>query len=173
MAKKNIKAIPTIYKNIHFRSRLESNFAYFLDKFDIEWVYEKQSFLIDGTHYLPDFYLPKLNLWVETKGVITKNHKLLLKKLCKITNKEGLIVSAKKSYFYEDGKLFFNLDDYVELDCIALFSCIECGNYFFSSLSGYYGCRECGAWDGDHHLGSVIEFENIDFSNILKIKELR
>ncbi len=45
--------IPTIYKGIHFRSRLEAKWAYFFDL--IGWPYQYEPFELDG--YIPDFVL--------------------------------------------------------------------------------------------------------------------
>jgi hypothetical protein len=64
-----IQAIETKYKGYRFRSRLEARWAVFFDSIGWPWEYELEGFkLSDGTHYLPDFYLPKLKLWVEIKG---------------------------------------------------------------------------------------------------------
>lgn len=63
-----IKAIPTKYKGYHFRSRLEARWAVFFDAAGIKWEYEAQGFDVDGTPYLPDFYLPDLRCYFEVKG---------------------------------------------------------------------------------------------------------
>lgn len=63
-----ITAIPTRYAGCHFRSRLEARWAVFFDHLDISWQYEPQGYLVNGKPYLPDFYLPKADLWVEVKG---------------------------------------------------------------------------------------------------------
>jgi hypothetical protein len=62
-----IKAIETRYKGYRFRSRLEARWAVFFDHLEIPWEYEKEGFDIDGTFYLPDFYLPTFNTWAEVK----------------------------------------------------------------------------------------------------------
>lgn len=63
------KAFPTWYSGRSYRSRLEADFARLLDALQICFEYEPQSFLLDdGTHYLPDFWCPDLDLWVETRG---------------------------------------------------------------------------------------------------------
>lgn len=60
-------ALQTRYAGCHFRSRLEARWAKFFDLMGIAWDYEPEVF--DGpTRYLPDFWLPELNLWVEVKG---------------------------------------------------------------------------------------------------------
>lgn len=64
----DIKAIETFYNGCHFRSRLEARWAVFFDTLEIRWEYEPEGFEIDGGHrYLPDFYLPKFDLWIEIK----------------------------------------------------------------------------------------------------------
>ena len=64
-----IKAIQTQYKGYHFRSRLEARYAVFFDALGLEWEYEMEGFeLSTGERYLPDFYLPEANLWLEIKG---------------------------------------------------------------------------------------------------------
>ena len=63
-----IKAIDTYYKGYKFRSRLEARWAVFFDSLDIKWEYEKEGFhLGQGINYLPDFWLPEVNMWAEVK----------------------------------------------------------------------------------------------------------
>lgn len=64
-----IKPIETIYNGYKFRSRLEARWAVFFDAAGIRYEYEPQGFnLGDGICYLPDFYLPDDDVWVEIKG---------------------------------------------------------------------------------------------------------
>jgi len=56
------------YKNIWFRSRWESSFARWLDSKNIKWIYEPKRFKISIGTYLPDFFLPEKNTWIEVKG---------------------------------------------------------------------------------------------------------
>ena len=49
--------IPTRYKGYYFRSRLEARWAVFFDHLDLDWEYEPQGYILDGTPYLPDFKL--------------------------------------------------------------------------------------------------------------------
>lgn len=70
-----IKPIQTKYNGYKFRSRLEARWAVFFDNAGIEYQYEPEGFeLVDGSFYLPDFYLPKIKgrsgpVYVEVKGV--------------------------------------------------------------------------------------------------------
>lgn len=64
-----IKAIETRYKGFRFRSRLEARVAVFLDALGLEWEYEKEGYdLGELGWYLPDFYMPEMDCWIEIKG---------------------------------------------------------------------------------------------------------
>lgn len=64
----DVKAIETVYNGYRFRSRLEARWAVFFDAAGIEYEYEPEGFeLEDGTKYLPDFYLPEYDWYVEIK----------------------------------------------------------------------------------------------------------
>lgn len=65
----DIKPIETVYNGYRFRSRLEARWAVFFDAAKIKYEYEPEGFEIpDGTKYLPDFYLPDFDTYVEVKG---------------------------------------------------------------------------------------------------------
>lgn len=66
-----IQAIETRYAGRRFRSRLEARWSVFFDRLGVRWDYEPQGYMIDGMPYLPDFWLPDANVWVEVKGVMT------------------------------------------------------------------------------------------------------
>ena len=62
------KAVQTEYKGYLFRSRLEARWAVFFDALGIRWEYEPEGIVLsDGTHYLPDFYLPDFHCFFEVK----------------------------------------------------------------------------------------------------------
>lgn len=63
----SMAAIPTTYNGITFKSRLESRWARFLDLLTIEWRYEPEGYEWDGVRYLPDFWLPKGEMFLEVK----------------------------------------------------------------------------------------------------------
>lgn len=62
-----IKAIETSYKGFRFRSRLEARWAVAFDHMGLTWEYEKQGLNVDGTPYLPDFWIENWLAWVEIK----------------------------------------------------------------------------------------------------------
>ena len=62
-----IKAIETRYKGRRFRSRLEARWFIFFESFGLQVEYEREGFVVDGIPYLPDFYIPAEDLWIEIK----------------------------------------------------------------------------------------------------------
>ena len=72
----NIKPIETEYKGYRFRSRLEAKWAVFFDEAQIPWRYEIEGYkLSNGVCYLPDFYLPTFQIYVEIKPDIQRTEK--------------------------------------------------------------------------------------------------
>lgn len=64
----DIKPIETRFDGHRFRSRLEARWAVFFKELRIPYEYELQGFeLPSGKRYLPDFWLPHLQLHVEVK----------------------------------------------------------------------------------------------------------
>lgn len=66
--KPELRAIPTHYNGHKFRSRTEARWAVALDKLGVEYEYEAEGYDLDGINYLPDFYLPKEDCFLEIKG---------------------------------------------------------------------------------------------------------
>lgn len=65
---KTMKAIETSYNGLRFRSRIEARWAVFYDALGVRYQYEEQGFDLGGLYYLPDFWLPDYEVWVEIKG---------------------------------------------------------------------------------------------------------
>jgi hypothetical protein len=62
------QAIPTVYKNVQYRSRLEARFAHLLDELHVRFVYEPMAYrLASGSTYTIDFFFPDQQLYVELK----------------------------------------------------------------------------------------------------------
>lgn len=66
------KAIETEYNGYKFRSRLEARWAVFFDSLGVQYEYEKEGFKLEHGWYLPDFWLPDLDVWVEIKPDMNK-----------------------------------------------------------------------------------------------------
>ena len=61
----------TLYNSYRFRSRLEARWALFFDTLGVKYEYEKEGYWLDEEKkqaYLPDFWLPDQDCWVEIKG---------------------------------------------------------------------------------------------------------
>lgn len=64
----NIKPIETVYNGYRFRSRLEARWAVFFDAANIKYEYEPEGYETPKGRYLPDFYLPDFDSYVEVKA---------------------------------------------------------------------------------------------------------
>ena len=62
-----LKAIETKYKGYRFRSRLEARWAVAFDAACIQWEYETEGFNLPSGYYLPDFWLPYEDAFLEVK----------------------------------------------------------------------------------------------------------
>ncbi|HEX9225126.1 MAG TPA: hypothetical protein VF885_00545 [Arthrobacter sp.] len=63
------KGLEASYSGRIFRSRLEARWALLMDLLDINWDYEPSHYQVGPElYYLPDFYLPDHQLWLEVKG---------------------------------------------------------------------------------------------------------
>lgn len=71
------------YNGIKMRSGWEIGYAKYLDKNNIEWIYEPKHFKLDKTTYTPDFYLPESNVYIEIKGYMTEKALNKLKEFVK------------------------------------------------------------------------------------------
>jgi len=59
-----------LHGGVYMRSSYEQRFAAVLDSLGLEWEYEPKHFAVlnHTKTYLPDFFIPKLELYVEVKG---------------------------------------------------------------------------------------------------------
>lgn len=89
-----LEAITTNYAGCAFRSRAEARAAVFFEAVGLQWEYEKEGYELGPLgRYLPDFWLPECNTWVEIKGAAPDDEALLkLALLCFGTKAEGLLL---------------------------------------------------------------------------------
>ena len=104
-----------------FRSAWEANIARILNYLNIEWEYEPKRFFFNGENlsvdsYQPDFYLPKLNKWIEVKGWMDEKSKARLKYFQEQypEQNENLILINQDFYILLRYKYFYlpNWEDY-------------------------------------------------------------
>lgn len=100
-----IKPIETEYMGYKFRSRLEARWAVFFHHAEIPFLYEPEGYeLKGGTKYLPDFYLPKMELFAEVKATKpTDGEQQKLRLLVESTGKRGTflgVIPPHNSIYY-------------------------------------------------------------------------
>lgn len=103
-----MKAIDTKYKGYKFRSRLEARWAVFFDQMGIPWEYEVEGFDLDGLRYLPDFWLPLHEVWVEIKGHLLDD---------KLTNK--MAEQCTRLALGSECPVIVNYKDPMEMRCVV------------------------------------------------------
>lgn len=60
--------IETNYDGHRFRSRTEARWAVFFNALGWRYQYEGEGVIVERTPYLPDFYLPEIDSFLEVKG---------------------------------------------------------------------------------------------------------
>jgi hypothetical protein len=177
-----IKAIPTVYKGIEFRSKLEAQWAATLDVLEVPWLYEVEGYqLSDGTRYLPDFYLPDSDQFFEVKGVMTDKDMHKIEQLSKDSGKDVVIGYPDGHVQMWQWQIWCNSQmygrqcdedcdectdcakdsDFVLANSMVLAKCKSCGKQWFMSEEGFWECKCCGEYDGDHHLVGWIENRSV------------
>ena len=86
------------YKRIWMRSSWEVKIAEWLDKQNWKWLYEPKRFELKDMTYLPDFYLPSLNVWWEVKGWFDKQSRERISQFRELYPNERLLVLTKEVY---------------------------------------------------------------------------
>jgi len=152
-----IKAIPTKYKGITFRSKMESLFAKWCDENRQKWIYEPEGLTNGKDCYLPDFYLPDSKMIVEIKPVffVEETYKLDMLINCESFDKLGLaiieMVPGLHVIKYAAPNEYGDLGRYWEdKKHNGIFSglCQKCGAFNICG-DGSWHCKGCGFYDGD------------------------
>lgn len=90
------KVIETKYKGFRFRSRTEARWAIFLDVIEIPYEYEKEGYDLGSEYYLPDFWVPAWDSFIEIKGTKPTEEEIeKVVKLHKNTGKRVLLISGQ------------------------------------------------------------------------------
>lgn len=98
-----IKPIETVYNGYKFRSRLEARWAVFFDTLGVEYWYEPEGYdLGNGVYYLPDFWLPKQNKWLEVKPnhMVADRWEIFKREDMHIANKCGKLANITGKQVY-------------------------------------------------------------------------
>ena len=143
-----LKAIPTTYHGIEFRSKLEAKYAQAFDRLGIVWEYEGHGFRFDdGTCYCPDFYMPELDTYFEVKGFVDDDSKRKIQLLameCKrvaiglADGDVGLLVGYPPGSMENDDGPNFYVDNAIPTRCNS------CGKVYFREEEMSWTCPACG-----------------------------
>lgn len=84
------------YGSTRMRSGYEIFYASILDENKIDWEYEPETFKIgNGIRYTPDFYLPKIDTWVEIKGKMTDKNRQKISLFRRLTGNKLKVLFIK------------------------------------------------------------------------------
>lgn len=168
-----IKPIPTIYQQHKFRSRIEARWAVFYDVLGIKWEYEKEGYSLPSGWYLPDFWLPDQEYWIEIKGKEpTEDEKLKCAELVAYSKKPlfifygaipiyELIKDHKGSESILIGFTLCSKEPFESKGSFAWCYCDTCKQSAISSgLTAPWVCR-CEIWEGRFGAG-VRELLGLD-----------
>jgi hypothetical protein len=147
---KRIKAIPTQYRNLEFRSRLEARWAVWFDEMLIPWTYEPEGFIVDGVAYLPDFYVTSINkgvfVEIKPKGIDGNEKELALNRVKAFNGKLLLIIGNPML-----GEYSCTIGDNDGLGAFVFADCRRCDGLCYSgadnSYWGEFGKHTCGDHD--------------------------
>ena len=141
-----VGAIETVYDGYRFRSRLEARWAVFFKTAGIRYIYEPECFrLPSGKLYLPDFYLPDVNMrttedkggiYVEVKPSVSDSDEFdYLFELSRITGKSVLLIEGTPKS--SDGHLDSDGDGHYQYS----WEPCTCSDNSKCSIGGYDCCK--------------------------------
>jgi hypothetical protein len=158
------RSIPTIYKKIRFRSKLEADWARAFDEHGVEWAYEESARYYGDVFYLPDFWLPRSRQFVEVKAVFEPDDCRKIWALCTHVGArlftdpdtcpditivacwpKGDFVGWQRTPKTAEWSTF--LTKYATT--VSLFACGACGGRWFADASASWRCQCCGIDNGN------------------------
>ena len=155
---RTIKPIKTRYNGVEYRSRMESLFARWCDSWGLLYQYECEGYEFNGERYLPDFYLPESQTFVEVKPQVAIREADKMKRFIEAARSND---SEKESYrphawIVEMNQTSCNVLTHF-LDCgwrepgtdNGAVVCAECYKPYLIDEGGWE-CKHCGYYDGDH-----------------------
>lgn len=171
------RAIPTQYAGHTFRSRLEADVAFLLDAMGRSWEYEPTSLLLpDGTHYMPDFYVPSLRLVLEARGYDNPKGRRQVNAFTDLVTAGRVAPGATLRKEAPSEIRAANFADYAVIGHGQLWAeacqlvggppviddpfialCGECFGWYFIG-DGHIECRACGANGDDGPFGHIAAF---------------
>lgn len=154
---KGVTPLETRYNGYRFRSRLEARWAVFFDRLSIRYQYEPEGFRLPGIGgYLPDFFLPDQNTFVEIKPLIEPLNPLRIYLAGKIDHhdwRHSLVIGLRDSVI--DASDFATVLSLPMRDGGNL---VYCGPFFVACDHGCsHGAQKHGCGDGCNDVGQTRE----------------
>jgi len=151
--RRRLKPIPEEYNGVKFKSRMEANWARWLDEYNIKWEYEAQGFKVGRLWYLPDFWLPECNTIIEVKGAMKRINKAYAFYKALAEECGGEYCPDKTTMFILAGPAphIYNIHPYYSAGLCVL-RCRKCGTTSLVTHIGSYECRACGNHEGNHDI---------------------
>lgn len=165
-------SIPSRYKGIEMRSKLEVWYAQFFDQHRIQWAYEPQGFDLSGVKYLPDFHLPEIKTILEVKGVMDAYDAEKIGALTPVAAVNGIMTivgwpapplrfqlchptpemereaQEDPTWVAAVNEWEFNPECDINDDA-ALVRCATCSHWYFIDSSMSWRCTVCRSYSGD------------------------
>lgn len=139
----------------HFRSRLEARWSTFFSSLNVPWHYEMEGFELGvGVRYLPDFWLPQQDCWVEIKGAMpTAEEERKAALLATATGKRVLIFYGPIPYVigndgpHDTASAFLFAPGECSDNCYAWCECPACSalGIEYQARADRLPCRRCGS----------------------------
>ena len=164
-----IKSIETYYKGYLCRSRTEARWMVAFDKAGIKYDYEPEGFdLGKSGKYLPDFYLPQVDMYAEVKGRPFNIQELKKAKALALESKKVVLLldgpPARKAYWG------IHPDEYCadvkfenETFCVTDYDIFEGSNYWLDEKRFFSNTGNCGteSFPLSHSNGDSDESDSI------------
>jgi NTP pyrophosphatase (non-canonical NTP hydrolase) len=174
--KQYIDAIPTEYNGYIFRSRLEARWAVFFDTIGWKYEYEPETFrLDDGRYYLPDFYLPQQDLYVEVKPrTYQYSFYSTFEKAYNLASHKRMLFLLGPPDYVAYGKSVPHGDDHIEIDSVAfLYADAAHENRFFYQVWAGPDCNTLDNLDQENNIGKQLSEEHFSDTAIEAINTAR
>lgn len=156
--RRRVVAIETTYNGHQMRSRLEADWATFLDRYEVTWSYEAEHLRLGEAIYVPDFWLPETKTVIEVKGMTDhRDYKALVFGEA-LAREYGVLTVVGR---YPAGRTFeivhptpqevnyFKAASRAHLSTAVFFAgCRECGRWQFIESAMSWECRVCGFYAG-------------------------
>lgn len=182
------RSIPTWWKGIKMRSKLEASWARWLDGHGIAWTYEPEAWCLEhGIAYLPDFWLPQMKTVLEVKGILDRVSEAKLIALAKAAAAAGVLVLLAGAPGQDwrpvaptplDWQQGLTTGSIAEPAGAELLRCQGCGRWVFTEVVVRdWTCRICGIRHGSAdgmahpHLGG--RFQAMTCQECLHLPPLR